>query len=89
MLRKRGAAEAGAIFIKVDYLNGQSAFYAPAPQSLTTDEYERRFVKAHDAPTLDSSEIEARIVKQQRFDSDLWLIEVEDREGRHFLDLIC
>jgi hypothetical protein len=32
-LRRRGAAEAGAIFVKIDRLDGRAALYAPAPQS--------------------------------------------------------
>ena len=31
-------------------------------------------------------EIEARLVKEIRFDPDLWIVEVEDRSGRSFLD---
>ncbi len=87
MLRKRGAAEAGAIFIKIDYLNGQSALFMPAPQSLSTP-FDRDFTRAHEAPTLDSVEVDHKIAKQQKFDSDLWVIEVEDKNGRHFLDLV-
>jgi hypothetical protein len=32
--------------------------------------------------------VEARILREIEFDSDLWLVEVEDRQGRDFLDLI-
>jgi len=28
------------------------------------------------------------VVREIEFDSDLWLVEVEDRQGRDFLDLI-
>ena len=87
MLRKRGSAEAGAIFIKIDHLNGQSALFSPAPQS-SSDNEGRFFIRAHEAPTLDSLDIEVKIATQQRFDSDLWLVEVEDKQGRHFLDLV-
>ena len=88
MLRRRGAAEAGAIFIKVDRLDGQAAFYAPAPQSLMQeDDGVRRWHRTHDAETIDAADVEARIVKELKFDPDLWIIEVEDRAGRHFLDL--
>ena len=31
-------------------------------------------------------DVEASIAKQRQFDSDLWVIEVEDRQGRHLLD---
>ena len=37
VLRRRGAAEAGAIFVKVDHLNGFSTLYEPAPQSVAAD----------------------------------------------------
>jgi hypothetical protein len=32
------------------------------------------------------ADAEDRIRRELNFDSDLWLIEVEDREGRDFLD---
>jgi hypothetical protein len=31
--------------------------------------------------------VEERLTKEIRFDSDLWIIEIDDRQGRHFLDL--
>jgi len=32
------------------------------------------------------ADIEARLVKEIRFDPDVWIVEVEDREGRNFID---
>ncbi len=87
VLRHRGAEEAGAIFIKVDRLDGTAALYGPAPQSLITeDDGVRRFVRMtqEDATPLDA---ETRLQREIRFDPDLWVIEAEDRQGRHFLDL--
>ncbi|KII12283.1 DUF1491 family protein [Phaeobacter sp. S60] len=34
----------------------------------------------------DEAEVDAAIAKQRSFDPDLWVIEVEDRHGRHLLD---
>jgi hypothetical protein len=31
--------------------------------------------------------IEERLAKEVRFDPDAWIVEIEDRAGRHFLDL--
>ena len=32
------------------------------------------------------SEVDALLAREASFDSDMWLVEVEDRGGRHFLD---
>jgi hypothetical protein len=33
-------------------------------------------------------EVNARVEREARFDSDLWVVAVEDREGRAFLDTV-
>jgi hypothetical protein len=78
MLRRRGAAEAGAIFIKIDHLNGRATLYGPAPQSLLDDTGERCFQLILESDPLS---IEDRMAREIKFDPDLWLIEVEDRSG--------
>jgi hypothetical protein len=87
VLRRRGSPEAGAIFIKVDRLDGFSALYSPAPQSEARDGVDRLFARAHADDWLENDEIEARLSRQISFDSDLWIVEVEDRKGRSFLEL--
>jgi hypothetical protein len=88
MLRRRGAAEAGAIFVKVDRLDGRAALYAPAPQSeeLPTG-VDRLFARVHDAEWIEPADVEARMTREIAFDQDLWLVEIEDREGRAFVEL--
>ena len=34
----------------------------------------------------DEAEVDAAVVRQRGFDPDLWVVEVEDRAGRHLLD---
>lgn len=88
MLRRRGAAEAGAIFIKLDRLDGHAQVYGPAPQSeVREDGVERVWTRLHKDEWIDPASAEERIAKEVRFDPDLWLVEVEDRQGRHFLDI--
>jgi hypothetical protein len=87
VLRRRGAEEAGAIFIKIDHLDGTASLFGPAPQSLLPEgSGDRLFVRLtrQGATPLDAEE---RLQKEIRFDPDLWAIEAEDRLGRHFLDL--
>jgi hypothetical protein len=84
-LRRRGAAEAGAIFVKVDRLDGTASLYGPAPQLFVDDSGERLFAPVVQGVT--PLDVEERVQRELRFDSDLWLVEVDDRNGRHFLDL--
>jgi hypothetical protein len=88
-VRRRGAEEAGAIFIKINWLDGTATLYGPAPQS-SFDEAQPadRFFAAvlggdKAAPEAD---IEARLTREIRFDPDVWIVEIEDRAGRNFLD---
>ena len=85
MLRRRGAAEAGAVFVKVDHLDGTASLYGPAPQLFVDDSGERLFMPVLQAVT--PLDVEERMTRELRFDTDLWLVEVDDRAGRHFLDL--
>lgn len=84
VLRRRGAPEAGAIFVKVDHLNGTASLYGPAPQSLLNEGGERVFTAVLE--NVAPQEIEERMMREGRFDPDFWFIEIEDRQGRHFLE---
>lgn len=85
VLRRRGSAEAGAIFVKLDRLDGTATLYGPAPQSLLEDADERRFTPV--LTDVAAEQVEARMRRELGFDADLWLIEIESRAGVHYLDL--
>ena len=88
LVRRRGAEEAGAIFIKINRLDGTADLYGPAPQAAFDEAQpaERAFsapLKAQPAPEPD---VEAYLAREIRFDPDVWIVETEDRAGRHLLD---
>lgn len=86
VLRRRGAQEAGAIFVSVDRLDGRVDLYGPAPQSaLTGEELDRMFapIVAEETPL----DVETRMTRETRFDPDLWWISIDDRLGRSGLTL--
>jgi hypothetical protein len=87
-VRRRGAEEAGAVFVKVALLDGNAALYVPAPQTAYDESrpVERIFTQATPQPIPEQS-VEDRLAKEIRFDPDIWIVETEDRAGRHFLDL--
>ena len=87
VLRRRGAQEAGAIFIKLDCLDGRMAVYGPAAQSERLLEgVDRLFTRLHKEPWLESFDAEARLGNEIKFDPDLWIVEIEDRLSRVFVD---
>lgn len=88
-VRRRGAEEAGAVFIIINRLDGNGTLYGPAPQSVFEEAKpsDRIFtiVLGREAP-VPEADIEARLVREIRYDPDVWIVEVEERAGRHFLD---
>lgn len=88
VVRRRGAEEAGAIFVKVALLDGTALLFVPAPQAAydVRRPAERIFISTTSEPTAEQA-VEERLAKEIRFDPDIWIIEVEDRAARHFLDL--
>lgn len=87
VLRRRGAAEAGAVFVSVDRLDGTADLYGPAPQSLLGEgEDGRLFDAILTARTV--LDVEARMAREIGFDPDLWWLTVDDRDGRSGLALV-
>lgn len=76
------------MFVKVALLDGNAMLYVPAPQTVYDDSrpIERLFMPTSKAPLPEPS-VEERLQKEIRFDPDAWIVETEDRAGRHFLDL--
>ena len=89
MLRRRGALEAGAIFVAINNLKGGLALFGPAPHRETNaDGAGRTFARQHEALVIAVDEMERRLARQLSFDPDIWIVEIEDRLGRHFLDVM-
>jgi hypothetical protein len=77
---RRGDATAGAVIVKQNPLDGTAACYQRSFDPMTGA---RRWVLLAEGP---EAEVDAALARQRGFDPDLWLIEVEDRAGRHLLD---
>lgn len=87
-IAKRGAKEAGAIFVVVNRLDGTFDLYAPAPQSFFDEEAfgERQF--EHRLKAVPEAETTALLAREKNMDPDFWVIEIEDREGRGFVEVV-
>ena len=85
---KKGAQQAGALYVLHDHMDGTCCLYAPAPQALidaATDD-DRQFEKVME--NRSRQEVTDYLEKQQRFDPDLWIIETEGGSGAPSIDLV-
>ena len=74
-----GDNDAGAVLVKINTLDGRAAALQRGFDVLSGT---RRWVEL---VTGQESEVDQAISRQRGFDPDLWVIEVEDRQGRHLL----
>ena len=76
----KGDVTAGAVLVKLNTLDGQACCYQ---RSFDLMSGARAWVVLAEGPEAD---VDLALSKQRGFDPDLWVIEVEDRAGRHLLD---
>ncbi|MCD9149420.1 DUF1491 family protein [Pseudophaeobacter flagellatus] len=75
-----GDDTAGAVLVKLNTLNGQAQSFHRSYDLMSGA---RKWVEHASGAEAD---VDAAVRRQQEFDPDLWVIEVEDRAGRHLLD---
>ena len=75
-----GDDTAGAVLVKLNTLNGQAVAFQ---RSFDLMSGERKWVELSSGAEMD---VDEAIRRQRSFDPDLWVIEVEDRQGRHLLN---
>jgi hypothetical protein len=85
VVARHGDDDAGAIFIKVVRPDAMAAVFAPAPAGLDDADLGRRWVSWFDGGFVAEAEAETLLQREANFDSDLWVVEIEDRDGRNFL----
>ena len=81
---RHGDDDAGAIFVRINRLDGTSLLFGPAPAGFDEAAEDRHWVAVGPAGALADADADAVLAREASFDSDLWVIEVEDRAGRHF-----
>jgi hypothetical protein len=76
----KGDATAGAVLVKLNTLDGQAKAFQRSFDLMSGERAWIILAEGEDAA------VEAALARQRSFDPDLWVIEVEDRRGRHLLD---
>ncbi|GAA6147305.1 DUF1491 family protein [Pseudooceanicola nitratireducens] len=70
----------GAVLVKLATLDGRAQVFQRSFDLMTG---ERNWMVLSEG---DEIEVDAAITRQRGYDPDLWVIEVEDKAGRHLLD---
>ena len=78
---KKGSEEAGTVFLKISRLDGTCTVLNQA----IAGEGERVWARPL-GESCDETRACAYFDKQRKFDPDLWIVEIEDRQGRAFVD---
>ena len=77
---RRGDDRAGTVIVKVfDTSNRTARLYSEA----FGPDGERLWMQPVESDL--ESELDDYLQRQLRYDPDLWIVEIEDREGRHFI----
>jgi hypothetical protein len=69
----------GAVLVKLNPLDGTATAFQRRFDLMTDTRQWEELISGPEA------EVDAAIARQRGFDPDLWVIEVEDRAGRHLL----
>lgn len=77
---RKGDATAGSVLVKLNTLNGQAKAFQRSFDLMTG---ERAWITLAEG---DERDVDVSLTKQAGFDPDIWVIEVEDKQGRHLLD---
>ncbi len=86
-VERRGADEAGAVFVRVRHRDGLETLYAPAPQSVfETGRPEDRIFEPRLA-RQPAAAVDALLLRETAFDPDLWIVEVETDRPDDFMTL--
>jgi hypothetical protein len=78
---RKGSEEAGAIFIKIAKLDGTCTVLNQARSGAGDLVWARPL-----GENCDEEKAGAYFERQIKYDPDLWIVEIEDRQGRTFVD---
>lgn len=87
VVARRGADQSGAVAVKVSWIGSPAdPRKATALTRATMGDGRLGWIWLVGPAPEDEAMVDAKLARQAQFDPDLWVLEIEDRQGRHFLD---
>jgi hypothetical protein len=87
VVARRGAAEAGAVFVKVTLAAGSARLLAPAAGPAYDDNGARRWEFPLGREPSKPDDIDRFLDRQIAFDPDIWILDIDDPGGTGLLDM--
>jgi len=82
MVVRKGDETAGNVYVAVNQLDGTARVYNRAFRG----DGSKVWMCVTGPEPVPEREANAYVARQQEFDPDIWVVEIEDKQGRHFLD---
>jgi len=88
---KRGDEQAGAIFVKIDTLDGFAKLFSRNIEyDLNNDKQIVEFIDLYPQKQITTQDIDKRLSKEIEIDRDCWVVEIVDKNGFNaFKNLDC
>lgn len=81
VVARRGDPDAGTIYVQVDRLDGTVRLFGPAPGSAFDDDGERRWAEVSPSEPMTAADARAWLDRRIAFDPDIWIVDLESRDG--------
>ena len=88
VIERRGAGEAGAVFVRVRHRNGTATLFAPAPQAIFDEKKPQDRVFERRLMSVANEDVDALLERETRFDPDLWIVELETERPEDYLEIM-
>ncbi len=85
VIARKGAPEAGSVFVVVARGDDAASLYAPAPGPAFDEAANRRWLEPLGKGAQPYRDVQAYLRRQVNFDPDIWVLEIDDKTGRGLL----
>ena len=84
---RKGAAEAGAVFIVIRHESDRLSVYGPPPGPAYDESGRRRWHASFDGQVVGQAEVDQFLDRQTNIDPDIWVVDIDDPTGNGLLDI--
>lgn len=86
VVARRGAEEAGSVFVKVTLPSGMGRVMAPAPGPAYDALGDRRWIEPLGSTPVAMEDIDRFLARQVAIDPDVWILDIDDPSGTGLLE---